>query len=259
VNIQGDALREYLDRLVVQYENPAFISQDPISIPHAYINQADIEISGLFAAIFSWGQRTTIINKSKELMGYMGNSPHDFILHHKERDLKKLLEFKHRTFQASDLLYFIRFLKMHYSKYPDLESAFVKNASFRNVEESLNQFRGYFFSLNDFPHRTQKHISHPMTGSTCKRLCMYLRWMVRSNQKGVDFGLWKNITPADLFIPLDVHVQRVSLQLGLLKSQKTNWLTVTELTDRLKAFDSKDPVKYDFALFNLGIEKMPLL
>lgn len=257
--IQGDALRDYLDRLVVQFETPDFISQDPISIPHAYMNPADIEISGLFAAVFSWGQRATIINKSRELMNYMGNSPYDFILDHRQKDLKKLLEFKHRTFQTTDLLYFIRFLKMHYSKHPSLESAFIKNESFETLEESLNHFRDYFFSLKDFPGRTQKHISHPLTGSTCKRLCMYFRWMVRSNQRGVDFGLWKRITPADLIIPLDVHVQRVSLQLGLIKHQKTNWQAVIELTDRLKDFDRADPVKYDFALFNLGIQKLPLL
>jgi uncharacterized protein (TIGR02757 family) len=258
VKLQGELLHQYLDELVLKYEYPGFVINDPVSIPHQYHSQQDIEISGLFAAVFSWGLRKTIIKKSGELMSIMGKSPHDFILNHREKDLKKLLNFKHRTFQTTDLLYFIRFLKFHYKKYPSLENAFIGKETFQSLEVSLNNFRNYFFSLKDFPGRTQKHISHPLSGSTCKRLCMFLRWMVRTNERGVDFGIWKSIKPADLKIPLDVHVHRVAIELGLLGEDKGNWKGVLELTEKLKEFNPLDPVRYDFALFNLGISKSPL-
>ncbi|MEO5583731.1 MAG: TIGR02757 family protein [Saprospiraceae bacterium] len=258
MKLQGDSLYPLLEELVEKYEIPQFILHDPISIPHSYQSRPDIEISGLFAAMFSWGLRITIIQKSRELMSLMGSSPYDFIVHHKANHLKKILDFKHRTFQTTDLLYFIRFLKFHYTNHQSLESAFLENDKFISLEESLNSFRRYFFSMNDFPKRTQKHISHPLSGSTCKRLCMFLRWMVRHPDRGVDFGIWKSMKPADLKIPLDVHVHRVALRLGLLRSDKRNWKMVMSLTERLKEFNPEDPVRYDFALFNLGLRKSPL-
>ncbi|MEP7323483.1 MAG: TIGR02757 family protein [Saprospiraceae bacterium] len=258
MKLQGESLYPLLEELVEKYEVPSFIPNDPISIPHSYRDKRDIEISGLFAAVFSWGLRTTIIKKSRELMSLMGPSPYDFIVNHKEKDLKKILDFKHRTFQTTDLLYFIRFLKFHYSNHNSLESAFLVNDKFISFEESLNSFRNYFFSLNDFPKRTQKHISHPLSGSTCKRLCMFLRWMVRNPDRGVDFGIWKSMKPSDLKIPLDVHVHRVAIRMGLLVNDKRNWNVVMSLTEKLKEFNPQDPVRYDFALFNLGILKSPL-
>lgn len=247
-----------MDELVLQYEHPGFIENDPICIPHTFTLQADIEISGLFAAIFSWGQRGTIIAKSKELMNMMGQQPHQFILNHSAKDLKSLATFKHRTFQYDDLLYFIRFLHHHYTSCASLESAFLVDDRCSALEQSLNHFHHYFFSLQEYLPRTKKHLSHPANASTCKRLCMYLRWMVRSSTKGVDFGLWKKISSAQLMIPFDIHVQRIALELRLIDSQQKNWNTVKLLTSRLSELDLLDPVKYDFALFNLGISRKPI-
>ena len=215
----------------------------------------DKEISGFFAAIFAWGNRRTIINKSKELMGLMDNSPHDFCLNHKETDLKNFLNFKHRTFNPTDLLYFISFFKHHYSNYKSLEDAFYNSMhkNDENVEAGLNGFYQYFFSLEHVPHRTLKHIASPAKKSTCKRLNMYLRWMVRQDKNGVDFGIWKKISPAQLVIPLDVHVARVARNFDLIQRKATDWETAVELTNYLKTLDPKDPAKYDFALFGLGI------
>lgn len=243
---------------MVQYETPGFIPQDPVSVPHAFQHPAEIEISGLFAAVFSWGLRKTILVKSFSLMDLMDRSPLDFILHHQESDLERLRDFKHRTFQYDDLLYFIRFLNYHYRRYPTLESAFLPNEKFTAMEASLEYFHHYFFSLDEAPRRTRKHISHPGSGSTCKRLCMYLRWMVRPADRGVDFGLWRSIRPKDLLIPLDVHVHRVAIRLGLIRGKNKNWKTVLELTGVLKELEPDDPVKYDFALFNLGQLKQPV-
>jgi len=212
----------------------------------------------LFTAIFSWGQRKTIISKSTELMKRMDDEPHRFILDHSAKDLINLKGFKHRTFQQEDLMYFIRFLHYHYTHSSSLESAFLINGTCRDIETSLENFYNLFFNLDAVPQRTRKHISHPFSLSTCKRLCMYLRWMVRSKQKGVDFGLWKKIKPLQLQIPMDVHVHRVAQRLGLLSTPKRNWSAVTELTRHLREFDPEDPVKYDFALFNLGQLKHPL-
>ena len=245
-------LQEYFDSLVKKYEGPSFIENDPICVPHSYSSQVDVEISGFFAAIFAWGQRKTIINKSKELMHMMDNAPGDFILHHSVKDLQALSTFKHRTFQYDDLLYFIHFLHHHYTAHKSLESAFVPEDTFTDLESSLNYFNSIFFSLNHL-NRTRKHIPLPASGSTCKRLCMYLRWMVRSNKKGVDFGMWKKITSKDLMMPLDVHVHRIAVQYNLLDEKQRNWKAVKELTQRMKSFDPEDPVRYDFALFNLGV------
>jgi uncharacterized protein (TIGR02757 family) len=249
-------LEEFLQKKVDEYDQPSFIAADPVCIPHRFTKRQDIEISGFFAAIFAWGNRTTIINKSTELMRLMDDAPYDFCLHHTDTDLKKLLNFKHRTFNPTDLLYFISFFKQHYSSNQSLETAFTKwinNHADEPVEEALNGFYRYFFSLEDVPKRTLKHIASPAKKATCKRLCMYLRWMVRQDSQGVDFGIWKKISPSKLLIPIDVHVARVSRQFGLLHRKQTDWQAVRELTEALRKMDPADPCKYDYALFALGV------
>jgi len=248
-------LKDFLNKKVDEYNQPFFIIPDPICIPHLFTKKQDIEIAGFFAAIFAWGNRTTIINKSKELMELMDNAPHQFCLHHTDNDLKKLLNFKHRTFNPTDLLYFIDFFQHHYSKKESLESAFTQSMKKNDatVENGLNGFYNYFFSLEEVPKRTLKHIASPAKKATCKRLSMYLRWMVRSDNKGVDFGLWKNISPSQLVIPLDLHVARVARHFGILKRKPTDWLATLELTEAMKTLDANDPAKYDFALFALGV------
>lgn len=245
------SLIDFLNKKVDEYNQPSFIKEDPICIPHLFSNQADQEIAGLFAATFAWGNRTTIINKSKELMQLMNMEPHQFCLHHTDNDLKKLLNFKHRTFNATDLLYFIEFFKFHYSSSDTLETAFTRHGS--TIKEMLSGFHRYFFSLEDAPARTKKHVATPDRGSTCKRLNMYLRWMVRQDDKGVDLGIWKNISPAQLICPIDLHVARVAKKFKMLKRKQTDWEAAEELTKELKKLDPDDPVKYDFALFTLGI------
>ena len=254
-----DEIHKLLDQKVKQYNHIEFIGKDPICIPHLFTKQQDIEIAGFFAAIFAWGNRTTIINKSKELLERMDNAPYAFCMGHQDKDLKKLLGFTHRTFNDTDLLYCIEFFKQHYSKNESLETAFFKNSSIdlknelNAVEKALIHFQDYFFSLDEAPSRTKKHIASPVTGSTCKRLNMFLRWMVRTDKQGVDFGVWKSISPAALIMPIDVHVARVSRGLGILTRTQTDWQTAIELTNYCRTLDAKDPVKYDFALFSLGV------
>ena len=251
-----DALHQFLDRKVKEYNQPSFISDDPISIPHAYNKKQDIEIAGFFTAIFSWGNRTTIIRKSRELMQLMDRAPHQFILQHTEKDLKKLMAFKHRTFNPTDLLYFIEFFRYHYTLYDSLEDAFLLAEGPYDAGTALSAFHHYFFSLEAVPPRTRKHIATPERNSSCKRLNMFLRWMVRKDKKGVDFGLWNRIPMAGLICPLDLHVARVAKRFGLLTRTPTDWPAALELTGRLSLLDPEDPVKYDFALFGLGaIEK----
>ncbi len=248
-------LKEFLDSKVLQYNQPAFIKDDPISIPHLFTKKQDIEIAGFFAAIFSWGNRTVIINKSTELIHLMGSSPHDFCINHTDNDLKKLFAVKHRTFNTTDLLYFISFFNMHYKKNDSLETAFSQwmNKKDETVENGLNGFYHYFFSMPDVPQRTRKHIAAPEKKSSCKRLNMFLRWMVRNNNTGVDFGIWKTISPAQLICPIDIHVARVTKQLNLLQRKPTDWQAALELTAQLRTLDKADPVKYDFALFGMGV------
>jgi len=247
-------LKEFLDNKVKQYNRPEFIKDDPISIPHLFIQKQDIEIAGFFASVFAWGNRTTIINKGKELLQRMNNSPYAFIKDHTAKDLRRLSGFTHRTFNQEDLYYFVESLHHHYSIYDSLETAFFPSRDY-GVEQGLIHFKNYFFSF-DHLKRTEKHISSPLQKSTCKRLNMFLRWMVRNDKNGVDFGLWKNISPSQLICPIDVHVARVAKKLGLIKRKQVDWLAATELTKALCQLDKDDPVKYDFALFNLRmIEK----
>lgn len=244
-------LKKILNDKVDFYNQPSFIKDDPICIPHLFTQQQDIEIAGFFAAIFAWGNRTTIINKARELMQLMDMQPHHFCLNHDWGRLKRLSGFKHRTFNADDLYYFIEFFQQHYSKYASLETAFFPKKGM-TAEAGLNHFKNYFFSFEHLK-RTEKHVSAPMQKSTCKRLNMYLRWMVRDDNKGVDFGIWKNISPADLICPLDVHVSRIARQYGLLHRKQDDWEAALELTDNLRNLDQQDPVKYDFALFGTGV------
>jgi uncharacterized protein (TIGR02757 family) len=251
-------LVHFLNHKVEQYNTVNFIANDPISIPHRFSKKQDIEIAGFFAAIFAWGNRTIIINKCNELLKLMDDAPYDFILHHQPADLKRLLYFKHRTFNGTDLLYLIQFFKGHFEKHSSLETAFVQGLTKKQatVENGLNGFFSEVFKLQEVSERTKKHIAAPMKNSSCKRLNMFLRWMVRKDDKGVDFGIWKKISPSQLVCPIDVHVARVTRRFNLLERKQTDWLAALELTDNLRKFDPQDPVKYDFALFGLGaVEK----
>jgi uncharacterized protein (TIGR02757 family) len=251
---QGE-LKSILDQAVEQYNQPHFIPNDPICIPHRFDKLQDIEIMGFWTAILAWGQRKTIINKALELAALMGNQPHDFILNHSEEDRIPFLNFKHRTFQATDCLYFLEFFQHYYRHNHSLENAFSRFLSTgdEHIGPALIGFQDLFFSLPDAPKRTRKHISSPARKSTCKRLNMFLRWMVRQDNNGVDFGLWRQIAPHQLLMPLDVHVDRVARRLGLIERKQTDWLSVLELTARLKKFDPQDPTRYDFALFEMGV------
>jgi uncharacterized protein (TIGR02757 family) len=248
-------LKAFLDDKVALYNQPSFIEKDPVSIPHLFTKKQDIEIAGLFAAVLAWGNRTTIINNCQKLMGWMGHTPHDFILNHKDTVLKPFVHFVHRTFNATDLLYFLSFLQYHYRRQDSLEDAFVPGKQYKEdtVEQALIHFRNYFFSLKEHPERTYKHIATPERNSACKRLCMYLRWMVRKDENGVDFGIWKKIKPSQLVCPLDVHVARVAHRLELLPNDKANWANALALTYQLRQLGPKDPAVYDFALFGLGM------
>lgn len=250
-------IKDFLDEKVEKYNQPNFISLDPISVPHRFSKKQDIEITGFFAAILAWGQRKTIINKCLELFAMMDNAPHDFLLHHHEDDLKPFLNFKHRTFNDVDTLFFIQFLSWFYQNHDSLEEAFLKgqNDHVDAMHQILSNFHDFIFSHPFAPGRSKKHIATPARKSACKRLNMYLRWMVRADDKGVDFGLWKRIGPAQLICPCDLHVDRVARKLGLITRSQTDWHTAVELTARLREFDPADPVKYDFALFGLGIEE----
>lgn len=250
-------LKEFLDSKVEQYNQPNFIPNDPVSIPHSFSKKQDIEIAGFFASILAWGQRKTIINKCIELFQMMDNAPHDFLLNHQEYELAPFLNFKHRTFNDIDTLYFIHFLSWFYQSHDSLEEAFLLgwNKDSDAMESILTEFHKFFFHLPDAPQRTRKHIATPARKAACKRINMYLRWMVRKDEKGVDFGIWNKIQPSQLICPCDLHVDRVGRKLGLITRKQTDWLTALELTERLREFDPEDPVKYDFALFGLGIEE----
>jgi len=247
--------RFLLDAAVLRYNTPDFIANDPISIPHRFTRLQDREIMGFWAAMLAWGQRRTIIQNANRLAELMDGAPYDFILHHAESDRKRFLEFKHRTFQATDTLYFLEFLQGFYRQHNSLEHAFARhlNPADATVEPALIGFHHDFFDHPYAPERTRKHVATPERGSTCKRLNMFLRWMVRRDDAGVDFGHWQRIRPAQLLIPLDVHVERVARRMGLLQRPQTDWKAVLELTENLRAFDAEDPVKYDFALFGMGV------
>jgi len=253
----NEQLKKLLNQKARQYNQKGFIVKDPIVIPHRFSKLQDIEISGFFAAILAWGNRTTIINSTNKIMAWMDEAPYQFMVQHQESDLKKMMTFAHRTFNATDLFYFIEFFKFHYSIHNSLEDAFVSEHKYKeeNVEQALIHFHNYFFSLPDFPERTRKHIATPARKSACKRLNMYLRWMVRKDKLGVDFGLWKKINPSQLICPLDVHVANVAHRFGLLPNTNSHWQNAVALTEQLKSLNEKDPALYDYALFGLGAEE----
>lgn len=251
------------------YNRPSFIERDPISIPHQFSRRQDIEIMGFWAAVLAWGQRPVILKKANELVTLMDGAPYDFVRNHEESDLKRFLAFKHRTFNATDALYFLHFFHQYYQQHDSLEDAFVDGVSpGETIQANLAAFHDRFCCDPHFPARTRKHIATPARNSSCKRLCMFLRWMVRRDEGkmavghgvgGVDFGLWTRIRPDQLIIPIDVHVNRVARTLGLLTSRSAalpqpDWKAALELTDILRQFDPTDPVRYDFALFGLGVE-----
>ena len=250
-------LKGFLDEKADFYNRPNFITLDPISIPHRFSKKEDIEITGFIAAVLAWGQRKTIINKCIELFSLMDNDPHQFLLYHQESDLKPFLSFKHRTFNDVDTLYFIHFLSWFYKSHKSMEEAFLLGQTGNEdaMYSMLTKFHEFFFSLNEAQTRTKKHIATPARKAACKRINMFLRWMVRSDDRGVDFGIWNKINPSQLVCPCDLHVDRVGRKLGLITRKQTDWQTAIELTEKLRAFDPNDPVKYDFALFGLGVEE----
>lgn len=252
----SSSLAALLNQKVDQYNQPEFIADDPVCIPHLFSRKQDIEIMGLWAAVLAWGQRKTIIAKCKELLTLMDNAPYEFVLHHQESDLKRMLAFKHRTFTSTDTLYFLYFFQQFYRQHASLEAAFLPEGYTADtpMEACLTHFHRLFFSLPDAPERTRKHIATPERNSACKRLNLFLRWMVRKDNRGVDFGIWHSLTPAQLICPCDVHVDRVARLLGLIRREATDWKTAVELTESLRSLDPTDPVKYDYALFGLGIE-----
>lgn len=253
MKLTENELRDFLEEKYNKYNRPDFIVSDPISIPHQFTQKEDIEISGFLSATIAWGQRVTIINNANKLMKLMGNSPYDFVMSAKDKDLKKLEAFIHRTFNGTDTVFFIRSLQNIYKKHGGLEAVF--NSGDKTAAGAIMNFRSVFFSINH-PGRTTKHVSNPDENSSAKRLCMYLRWMIRNDRRGVDFGIWNkknSLKAADLMCPLDVHSGNVARKLGLLKRTQNDWKAVVELTASLKAMDPADPVKYDFALFGLGV------
>jgi uncharacterized protein (TIGR02757 family) len=249
-------LKDFLDEKVELYNNPNFIESDPVQIPHLFSLKEDIEIAGFLSATIAWGNRKMIIKNSHRMMDLMGNAPYDFVMSHKEKDLEKLESFVHRTFNGQDFSTFIRSLKHIYKNNSGLETVFTQHQSQGieavSIQRSIHEFKKIFFEI---PHqyRTQKHISDPLNNSAAKRINMYLRWMIRQDNKGVDLGIWKSITPASLSCPLDVHSGNVARKLGLLTRKQNDGKALAELDLQLRKLDSTDPVKYDFALFGLGV------
>jgi len=253
--ITSHGIKNLLDENVVKYNQNSFIENDPISIPRGFELKQDIEIAGFFAAILAWGNRKTIISNAKNLMNLMDNAPYDFIVNHIPTDLKALEFFVHRTFNSTDLLFIIEAFKHFYKENTSLEYLFIPEKGEETVKTGLENFHTTCFELPFAPLRTKKHIASPFKKSACKRLNMYLRWMVRRDNNGVDFGIWKNIRMAQLICPLDIHVSRVAQNLGLINTDKCDWTTAELLTAKLRTFDPEDPGKYDFALFGMGIDR----
>ncbi len=245
-------LKDFLDEKVEQYNHPRFLEDDPLQIPHRFTKKEDIEISGFLTATIAWGNRKSIINNASKLMGLLDNAPHDFIVQHSENDLEKLAPFVHRTFNGLDLRYFLGSLKNIYENHGGLESVFNKHQEKDSFQPAISKFKEVFFELPHLP-RTTKHISDPNKGSAAKRINMFLRWMVRDNSTGVDFGIWKDLNSAQLSCPLDVHSGNVARKLKLLKRKQNDAKALFELDKKLRKLDPTDPVKYDFALFGLGV------
>lgn len=244
-------IKHFLDRQIETYEQEAFIEADPISIPHAFSKLQDIEIAGFLSATIAWGNRTAIIKNARRIIQLMDDAPYDFVLQHTDKDLKSVENFVHRTFNGTDLRYFIQRLKQLYVLSPTLENHFFPEPNM-SVKAGLIHFYNQFFLDVSEPIRTMKHVSTPHKASACKRLNMFLRWMVRRDSV-VDFGIWKSISPAQLMIPLDVHTSTIARRLGILDRKQNDWKAVEALTQVLSSWDPADPVKYDYALFSLGV------
>jgi len=245
-------IQSFLEEKVVQYNQPDFIVPDPISVPHQFSLKEDIEIAGFLAATIAWGNRKMIVKNANRMVELMGNSPYDFVMDHNDAQLQRLDGFVHRTFNAEDFNYFVKALQNIYKNHNGVEGVFEKYQTENSMQPAIHEFKKVFFSI-DHPHRTQKHVSDPNKKSAAKKINMFLRWMVRDDSAGVDFGLWKNISPAVLSCPLDVHSGNVARKLGLLHRKQNDDKAVIELDLSLRALDPKDPVKYDFALFGLGV------
>lgn len=246
-------IKEFLDHKVVQYNHASFIESDPIQIPHNFTQKSDIEISSFLTTTIAWGQRQTIIKNARQWIHLMDNAPGDFVLNYTNKDLKRFSHFKHRTFAPEDCMFFMQSLKNIYSRYGSIENIFTteykKNKS---VKDAIIFFRKIFFSI-PFPERTSKHVSDINKGSSAKRINLFLRWMIRKDKQGVDFGIWNDISMTDLYLPLDVHTGNVGRKLGLLERKSNDWKAVEQVTNMLRHFDPNDPIKYDYALFGLGV------
>lgn len=246
-------LKSFLDGYVNTYNKPSFIATDPISIPHRYTDKRDREIAGFLAASIAWGQRTTILNNARKLMEWMDHAPHQFILQHSSADLKPFAGFVHRTFNGDDCLYFMAALRHIYTHYSDMEAVFAEGLAAKgDMFGTIHHFRTVFLVEEHLP-RTRKHLPNPEAGAAAKRINMFLRWMVRNDGKGVDFGCWKTISPSVLLCPLDVHSGRTARKLGLLTRTQDDRRAVEELTGSLRLLNPNDPVAYDFALYGLGV------
>lgn len=250
--LKTSELKEFLDEKVRLYNSPFFIESDPIQIPHLFHKKEDIEISGFLTATIAWGNRKSIIKNATRLMELMDHAPYDFVMEHTDEDLERLTGFVHRTFNDHDLVYFLKALRHLYTTYGNLENVFATNSNQERLQNTIHLFKKAFFQL---PHltRTEKHVSDPLKNSAAKRINMFLRWMVRSNDTGVDFGIWEKISPAQLSCPLDVHSGNVARKLGLLQRKQNDGKALLELDTALRVLDPIDPVKYDFALFGLGV------
>ena len=247
---QGE-LKDFLDEKVLLYNNPNFIESDPIQIPHRFSIKEDIEIAGFLSATIAWGNRTMIIRNASKMMDLMGNSPYDFVMSHSPNQLERFDSFVHRTFNAIDFKTFITSLQHIYTNHKGLEGVFSTTEA-NSMQKNISNFKKKFFEINHLQ-RTQKHISDPLNNSAAKRINMYLRWMVRNDNAGVDFGIWNTVSPAFLSCPLDVHSGNVARKLGLLTRKQNDAKAVLELDTNLRILDPTDPTKYDFALFGLGV------
>lgn len=252
--LKFEELKIFLDEKADRYNHPEFIEHDPIQIPHRFSLRQDIEIAGFLAATISWGNRKAIIRSADKMLDIMGNAPYDFVLNHSEKDLKGIEDKSiHRTFNGEDFIYFIRQFKRIYAGNESLENLFAVQEHETNFGHAIERFRGDF--LGNEKHRSHKHVSSPYKNSSTKRIIMFLRWMVRKDKRGVDFGIWENIDPKHLSIPLDVHTGNISRKLGLISRTQNDWKTVEALDLVIRTFDDEDPAKYDFALFGLGVTK----
>ncbi|MCW5898348.1 MAG: TIGR02757 family protein [Flavobacteriales bacterium] len=245
--------KEILEEAYERFARPAFVADDPIQVPRAFNQRGDAETIGFLTATIAWGQRKTIIANAQRLSRMMDEAPHDFVMHATPTELRTLERFTHRTFQPVDLRHFIRALRHLYQHHGGLEGAFLLDGQVGEMAAAIARFKARFFAIQHQP-RTRKHVADPAKGSNAKRINMFLRWMVRPADRGVDLGLWKRIAPADLMMPLDVHTGRMGRALGLLTRKQDDWKAVEELTAALREFDALDPVKYDIALFGLGVE-----